>query len=135
MIVLGNSISESIKAIENEMDKAIQKVREEYSHKIGEEKKKCNHNNDDGSTALVLAGYPFHSGWDRCQICGAYIETNEYSRGDYLTVEYQSDMGIYDGLTKGKTYQVINQNDTQYIVKNDLGATSTINKSKFVVIK
>jgi hypothetical protein len=50
-------------------------------------------------------------------------------------VEYQSDMGIYDGLTKGKTYQVINQNYTQYIVKNDLGATSTINKSKFVVIK
>jgi uncharacterized Fe-S cluster-containing MiaB family protein len=61
-----------IKAVEDEANKEItylKKQCEENGHKY-----------DDGESALKQAGHPWHSGWDVCQICGHYIETNEYGR-------------------------------------------------------
>lgn len=51
-----------------------------------------------------------------------------------MKVKYESDMSFFDGLTRGKIYEVIRENDSQYIVNNDLGAISTINKDKFEII-
>lgn len=52
----------------------------------------------------------------------------------YLEVVYNGGMDYYDALTTGETYKVHNENETQYVVMNDLGTTSTILKSKFKVI-
>lgn len=51
-----------------------------------------------------------------------------------MIVKYVGKMDFYDGLTTGKTYEVVRENDTQYIVNNDLGATSTIQKTKFEIV-
>jgi hypothetical protein len=48
-----------------------------------------------------------------------------------MRVKYNGGMDFYDGLTTGEVYKVIGENDTQYIVNNDLGSTSTIQKTKF----
>jgi hypothetical protein len=48
-------------------------------------------------------------------------------------VKYIGGMDFYDGLTTCVIYEVIDENETQYIVNNDLGATSKIQKSKFEV--
>lgn len=50
-----------------------------------------------------------------------------------MKVIYNSDMEFFDGLTKGKEYEVIGENESQYIVNNDLGRISIIQKDKFIV--
>lgn len=109
-------------------------TRREILKKNELKRKHCPHKYDDGNNALEMAGYPWHTGWDICLICGAPIETNEYGRGEYLKVVYESDMGHFDGLTRGETYIVISQTETQYVVKNDSNAKSTIQKDKFTVL-
>lgn len=53
-----------------------------------------------------------------------------------LKVVYDSDVGYFDGLTRGRTYEVTDETDDQYVIaKNDLGAQSKISKSKFKVVK
>ncbi|WP_305928112.1 hypothetical protein [Bacillus mycoides] len=51
-----------------------------------------------------------------------------------MTVRYIGGMDFHDGVTSGNVYKVIEENEHQYIVNNDLGGTSTLKKSKFVVI-
>jgi hypothetical protein len=46
-------------------------------------------------------------------------------------VVYQGDTGFFDGLTYGSPYEIVGENESQYIVKNDFGARSTIQKTKF----
>ena len=60
--------------------KEVNKVHLKYSLKREEIRKKCNHKFNNGDTALTIAGNPWHSGWDVCQICKTFIETNEYGR-------------------------------------------------------
>jgi len=50
-----------------------------------------------------------------------------------MKVRYEAETGFYDGLTKGKTYEIIDENDTQFVVNNDLGGKSTIQKTKFEI--
>ena len=51
-------------------------------------------------------------------------------------VRYEGDVGHFDGLTYGLVYEVIGENETQYVVfPNDLGAKSTIQKSKFYIFE
>lgn len=126
-----SKLREEIEKLEHEEELQIKIIKEKFASLRGELKKQCSHKYDNGETALILAGYPWHTGWDKCLICGSYIETNEYGRGEYHKVVYDSDMGHWDGLTRGQTYVVIDETETQYKVKNDLGATSTIGKSKF----
>ena len=76
-----SELLDSIKSLKDIEEKEINKVREQYSDKISKLRKQCNHIDDEGNSALIRAGHPFHSGWDRCQICDKYIETNEYGRG------------------------------------------------------
>jgi hypothetical protein len=52
-----------------------------------------------------------------------------------MKVRYEGDTGHFDGLTYGLVYEVIGENETQFIVNNDLGATSTIQKSKFSIFE
>jgi hypothetical protein len=53
-----------------------------------------------------------------------------------VKVRYESDLGHFDGLTYGLVYEVIDENETQYIVfPNDLGAKSAIQKSKFSIFE
>lgn len=127
-----SKLREEIARLELEEALQIKIIRDKFATLQGELIKRCSHKYDNGETALVLAGHPWHTGWDKCVICGSHIETNEYGRGEYHRVIYDSDMGFWDGLTRGQTYVVIDENETQYRVKNDLGSTSTINKSKFV---
>lgn len=47
---------------------------------------------------------------------------------------YIGNMEYYDGLSNNKTYKVIGENENQYIVSNDLGSVSKIQKDKFVII-
>lgn len=51
-----------------------------------------------------------------------------------MKVKYVGGMDFHDGLKTGNTYEVIGENERQYIVNNDLGAKSTIQKTKFEVI-
>ncbi|HHT7153119.1 hypothetical protein P4I89_08375 [Bacillus cereus] len=51
-----------------------------------------------------------------------------------LRVRYIGEMDFYDGVTTGHVYEVIGENQQQYIVNNDLGGTSTLKKSKFVLV-
>lgn len=51
-----------------------------------------------------------------------------------MKIKYVGNVDFFDGLTTGKTYEVIGENDSQYIVNNDLGSTSTIQKTKFEII-
>lgn len=48
-------------------------------------------------------------------------------------VKYESDLGFFDGLIKGKIYVVIEETPTQYVVKNELDGTSRIMKDKFEI--
>jgi len=54
-----------------------------------------------------------------------------------LIGKYIADTGFYDGLVVGKEYQLQDCEDaTRYLVlKNELGATSTLLKDKFVNVK
>ena len=52
-----------------------------------------------------------------------------------MFVKYVDGVDFYDGLTTGKTYEIADENESQYIVNNDLGGTSSIQKSKFEIIK
>lgn len=51
-----------------------------------------------------------------------------------MFVQYIGGMDFHDGLTTGQIYKVIGENERQYIVNNNLGATSKIQKDKFDVI-
>jgi hypothetical protein len=51
-----------------------------------------------------------------------------------LQVRYEGDTGFYDGLTYGKVYTVIDENETQFVVDNDVGGKSEIQKTKFNVV-
>jgi hypothetical protein len=75
-----SALLDSITALEDEKRKEQLKIINDYNTRILALKYQCNHLYDDGENALVQAGYPFHSGWDRCLICEKYIETNEYGR-------------------------------------------------------
>lgn len=76
-----SEMQESITKINELMNDEINSIKEKYCKQIDKIRKQCNHVDDDGVDALMPAGYPFHSGWDICLICGSYIETNEYGRG------------------------------------------------------
>lgn len=52
-----------------------------------------------------------------------------------MLVKYVGGMTFFDGLFDGKVYEVIGENDTQYIVDNELGAKSTIQKDKFEIVE
>lgn len=52
-----------------------------------------------------------------------------------LQVRYISEMGFFDGLSKNHVYTVVSELDTQYVLNNDLGGTSTIQKDKFELIE
>lgn len=127
-------VGKELEKLEQDEEKEIKTVKEKYALLRGELRKKCVHKYDNGDTALARAGHPFHSGWDECLICGTYIETNEYGRGEYLKVIYEGDTGHFDGLTRFKTYIVDEENENQYVVKNDIGRKSTISKDKFKVV-
>lgn len=128
---MNSEIAKKLEELKIEETKEIDLIKEKYALQRGELRKQCSHKFDNGDSALEMAGHPWHSGWDMCLICGTYIETNEYGRGEYTKVIYNSDIGHLDGLTKGKTYIVVEELETQYKVKNDFGSTSTIQKSKF----
>ncbi|MEK5477522.1 hypothetical protein NYE70_11315 [Paenibacillus sp. FSL R5-0407] len=51
-----------------------------------------------------------------------------------MRVKYVGGMDFFDGLTTGVVYTVIGENESQYVVENDLGATSTIQKAKFEIV-
>ena len=129
-----SEIYKKLEILKQEELKEIKTIKEIFSLQRGQLRRQCPHKYDDGSNALEMAGHPWHTGWDKCLICGTFIETNEYGRGKYLKVVYESDMGRFDGLTRGKTYIVIDQTETQYVVKNDLDDNSTIQKGKFTVL-
>lgn len=130
-----SEIHAKLETLKIEEIKEINLIKEKYALQRGELRKQCLHKFDNGNSALEMAGHPWHSGWDICLICGTYIETNEYGRGEYIKVVYDSDMGHWDGLTKGNAYMVIEELETQYKVKNDFGSTSTIQKPKFILLK
>lgn len=48
-----------------------------------------------------------------------------------MKVKYVGGMDFHDGLTTGQTYTVIEETHSQFVVKNDLGGVSRIQKSKF----
>lgn len=48
-----------------------------------------------------------------------------------MRVRYIGGLDFYDGLTTGQTYTVIEETQSQFVVKNDLGGVSRIQKSKF----
>lgn len=50
-----------------------------------------------------------------------------------MRIEYIADTGHFDGLTKGKIYEVVEELDEQYTVNNDWKCISVINKDKFVI--
>lgn len=50
-----------------------------------------------------------------------------------MRVTYHGGMDFYDGLTTGRAYEVVSENEEQYILNNDLGGVSEINKNKFKV--
>jgi len=52
-----------------------------------------------------------------------------------MKVKYVGGMDFYDGLTTGQIYEVIDENERQFVVNNDLGATSTIRKIKFEIVE
>lgn len=52
-----------------------------------------------------------------------------------MKVQYNSDLGFFDGLVNGKVYEVIQNLETQYLVKNELDGTSAIKKDKFIIIE
>lgn len=76
-----SELLESIKNLEDAKRKEQLIIIEKYNNDILALKYKCNHIDDEGNSVLIRAGHPFHSGWDRCQICDRYIETNVYGRG------------------------------------------------------
>ena len=49
-------------------------------------------------------------------------------------VKYMSDMGHFDGLTRGEIYDVIGVLATQIEVVNDVNSISTISKDKFIPV-
>lgn len=51
-----------------------------------------------------------------------------------MKVKYVGGMDFFDGLTTGDVYTVIEENESQYIVENDLWSTSTIQKAKFETV-
>lgn len=53
---------------------------------------------------------------------------------EYMKVVYDGGMDYYDGLTTGKSYGVFDENDSQYIVVNDMRSTSSISKNKFKIV-
>ena len=73
-------IRKELKQLEKEWDLEASKLRDIYFTKMSIIRKQCKHFHDDGNSALVRAGKPFHSGWDECEICGTFVETSEYSR-------------------------------------------------------
>lgn len=75
-----SSLAESIKALENEKRKEELKIINEYNTRIIALKYQCEHLYDNGGSALVRAGRPFHSGWDKCLICERFVETCEFER-------------------------------------------------------
>ena len=52
-----------------------------------------------------------------------------------MKVKYDSDCGFFDGITAGKIYEVVEEKGTQYVVGNDSGSTSHIQKEKFIIMK
>jgi hypothetical protein len=131
---LESTVGKELEKLELDEEKEIKAVKKRYALLRGELRKQCVHKYDNKDTALERAGYPWHTGWDRCLICGSYIETNEYGRGEYLKVVYEGDTGHFDGLTRFKTYIVDEETENQYVVKNDIGGKSTISKDKFKII-
>lgn len=52
-----------------------------------------------------------------------------------MKVQYIGDTGFFDGLTQGETYEVVQVLERQYLVNNDLGGISAIQKDKFRIIE
>ena len=80
-----SKILEIIIDIKNKRDTEVYAVKEKFQKQIIEQIEHCtenNHMDDDGNSALIRARHPFHSGWDFCQICERYIETNPYGRDE-----------------------------------------------------
>jgi hypothetical protein len=50
-----------------------------------------------------------------------------------MKVLYVGGIDFYDGLTTGQVYEVIDENETQYVVINNFGGRSSIKKEKFEV--
>jgi hypothetical protein len=48
-------------------------------------------------------------------------------------VIYRGDTGFFDALIRGRAYDVLEENDTQYRVPNEQGGTSWTQKTKFEV--
>lgn len=48
-----------------------------------------------------------------------------------MKIKYKSDLGFFDGLTKGNVYEVIEETETQYVMVNDLEGKSWVLKDKF----
>lgn len=83
-----NKIKDELKQLEKEWSLESDKIRNIYSKKIEAVRKQCKHIYDDDTSALVLAGKPWHNGWDECAICGTWIESNEYN-----TIERKENKG------------------------------------------
>lgn len=75
-----SKLLDSIKKLEDANTKEMNKIRSKCDNELYELKKQCKHVDEEGISALIKAGHPWHSGWDMCRICGKYIETNEYGR-------------------------------------------------------
>lgn len=71
--------------------------------------------------------------------CVHYLEQYEDKlRKEYISkipmlfwVEYIGDTGFYDGATKDNLYPVLEELENQYVIKNDYGDISTLEKIKF----
>ncbi|MNW62893.1 hypothetical protein D3C74_410500 [compost metagenome] len=76
-------------------------------------------------------------GSDNCPLCNVnLLWEQDYSTTERLsmTVLYVGGMDFYDGLTTGEAYEVVDENETQYVVINDANDKSTIQKTKFEVL-
>jgi len=71
---------EAINKVEQDREREINVVNEKFNRQIQILINQCGHIDGEGNSTLILAGSPFHSGWDQCIICGRFVETNEYGR-------------------------------------------------------
>lgn len=73
--------------------------------------------------------------------CFHYLEEyNAKLKKEYISklpmlfwVECVSNMGFYDGTTQGQLYPVLEVLENQYVIKNDYGDFSTLQKNKFKI--
>jgi len=79
---LRDQINSAIEMRDSLIEDTIKEINHDYSIILNRMRELCDHNYDDDISALVRAGYPWHSGWDRCLVCGKFVETSEFGRDE-----------------------------------------------------